>query len=250
MQCSPLVSTCLRLSTSSRITHACSDLSRRSGARVESAPDAELQPDDIILRVTATAIRDSDLHLYPGKIPGPEGGDILGHELMGLVEDAGPAVTSDKRGGRGGHSVCHRMWRMPFLRAGTVRRMRKEQPRPRCDRAGTQAHQRPAALFGYTKQYGGIDGGQSESVRAPKADVGPLKVPGSLSDGRVLFLSDILPTGYQAAKNARIAKGSSVAIFGAGPVAMMVAACARLLGAETIFMIDRLDYRLQFAAQT
>ena len=108
----------------------------------------------------------------------------------------------------------------------------------------------PAALFGYTKLYGGIDGGQSDFVRVPKANVGPFKVPGSLSDERVLFLSDILPTGYQAALNARIKQGSSVAIFGAGPVGLMSAACARLLGAETIYMVDQVDYRLRFAAET
>jgi threonine dehydrogenase-like Zn-dependent dehydrogenase len=114
-----------------------------------------------------------------------------------------------------------------------------------------RAHLTPsAALFGYSHLYGGVPGGQSELVRVPKANVGPFKVPGSLDDERVLFLSGILPTGYQAAENARIRQGASVAIFGAGPVGLMTAACARLMGAETIYMIDRLDYRLRFASDT
>lgn len=105
----------------------------------------------------------------------------------------------------------------------------------------------PAALFGYTHLYGGIAGGQAEYVRVPKANVGPLVVPDALTDEQVLFLSDILPTGYQAAVNAGIGPGSTVAIFGAGPVGLMSAACARMLGAERIFIVDELQYRLDFA---
>jgi threonine dehydrogenase-like Zn-dependent dehydrogenase len=137
-----------------------------------------------------------------------------------------------------------------LLRAGAVRLLRDHQRRAWRDYAGTHAHHPPDALFGYPKLHGGVDGGQSDFVRVPKANVGPMKVPGSLSDERVLFLSDILTAGYQAAMNARITQGSRVAIFGAGPVGLMAAACARLLGAETIYMIDQVDYRLQFAADT
>jgi threonine dehydrogenase-like Zn-dependent dehydrogenase len=108
----------------------------------------------------------------------------------------------------------------------------------------------PAALFGYSHLYGGVSGGQAEFVRVPKANVGPLRIPDGLSDEQVLFLSDILPTGYQAAINAGVKPGSSVAIFGAGPVGLMSAACCRLLGAETIFMVDHLAYRLDFAQRT
>ncbi|HAV72254.1 MAG TPA: glutathione-dependent formaldehyde dehydrogenase, partial [Stenotrophomonas sp.] len=108
----------------------------------------------------------------------------------------------------------------------------------------------PAALFGYSHLYGGVSGGQAEFVRVPKANVGPLRIPDALSDEQVLFLSDILPTGYQAAINAGVKPGSTVAIFGAGPVGLMSAACCRLLGAETIFMVDHLPYRLAFAQQT
>jgi threonine dehydrogenase-like Zn-dependent dehydrogenase len=104
-----------------------------------------------------------------------------------------------------------------------------------------------AALFGFTHNYGGVPGGQAEYARVPKANVGPIKIPDALTDEQVLFLSDILPTGYQAVLNADVKPGSSVAIFGAGPVGQMAAACARMLGAETIFMVDHHAYRLAFA---
>ncbi|MBS7675390.1 glutathione-dependent formaldehyde dehydrogenase, partial [Vibrio cholerae] len=104
-----------------------------------------------------------------------------------------------------------------------------------------------AALFGYSRLYGGIPGGQAEWVRVPKANTGPFKVPGTLADEKVLFLSDILPTAWQAVTNAGIGKGSSVAIYGAGPVGLLSAACAQMLGAEQIFMVDDHPYRLAYA---
>ena len=107
----------------------------------------------------------------------------------------------------------------------------------------------PAALFGYSHLYGGVPGGQAEYVRVPKGNVGPFKVPQLLSDDKALFLSDILPTAWQAAKNAQIQKGSSVAVFGAGPVGLLTIACARLLGAEQIFVVDHHPYRLRFAQE-
>jgi threonine dehydrogenase-like Zn-dependent dehydrogenase len=219
--------------------------------RVESVPDPALeQPDDIILRVTATAICGSDLHLYRGKIPAMKDGDILGHEFMGVVEDAGAQVTAVKRGDR----VV-----IPFVIACGQCFFCALEQYACCETTNTTAGATllerahitpPAALFGYSHLYGGVPGGQSELVRVPKANVGPFKVPGSLDDERVLFLSDILPTGYQAAENAKIRPGCSVAIFGAGPVGLMAAACARLMGAETIYIVDRVDYRLRFAADT
>jgi threonine dehydrogenase-like Zn-dependent dehydrogenase len=105
-----------------------------------------------------------------------------------------------------------------------------------------------AALFGYTHLYGGVPGGQAEHVRVPKANTGPLVVPMRLDDEQVLFLSDILPTAYQAVTNAEVVKGSTLVIFGAGPVGLLTAACARMIGARTIFMVDHHDYRLNFAA--
>lgn len=217
--------------------------------RVESVPDPALvNADDIVLRVTATAICGSDLHIFRGKIPKVESGDILGHEFMGIVEDAGRDVTTLKRGDRVvvpfviacGH--CFFCAQSEFACCETTNPGR-----------GAILNAKditpPAALFGYSHLYGGVPGGQAEFVRVPCANVGPLVVPGSLEDEQVLFLSDILPTGYQAAQNAGIKRGHTVAIFGAGPVGLMSAACARLLGAETIFMIDHHDFRLEFARE-
>jgi len=216
--------------------------------RVETMPDPTLlAPDDILLRVTATAICGSDLHLYHGKIPETRHGDIFGHEFMGIVEDAGPEVTNVSVGDR----VV-----IPFVIACGQCFFCAQEQFAACETTnpdqGASLRKRakmspPAALFGYSHLYGGVPGGQAEFVRVPKANVGPFKVPGNLPDERVLFLSDILPTGYQAVLNARIGKGSTVAIFGAGPVGLMAAACARMLGAERIFMVDEEAYRLDFA---
>jgi threonine dehydrogenase-like Zn-dependent dehydrogenase len=218
--------------------------------RVETVPDPILQDaQDIILRVTATAICGSDLHIYRGKIPGMKSGDILGHEFMGIVEDVGADVTHVKRGDRvvipftiacGECFFCNRTL---FAACETTNPGRGAILNKKDVRSG-------AGMFGYSHLYGGYAGGQAEFVRVPKANVGPLVIPAGLADEQVLFLSDILPTGYQAAVNGEIGPGSSVAIFGAGPVGYMAAASARLLGAEKIFMVDHNDYRLDFAERT
>ncbi|HMN81379.1 MAG TPA: zinc-dependent alcohol dehydrogenase [Burkholderiaceae bacterium] len=219
--------------------------------RIETVSDPVLiEPDDVIVRVTATAICGSDLHIYRGKIPMMKDGDILGHEFMGTVEEAGPQVTQLRRGDRvvvpftiscGGCFFCGKKLfaACENTNPGRGAILNKKELRP------------GAGLFGYSHLYGGYAGGQAQFVRVPKANVGPIVIPDStLADEQVLFLSDILPTGYQAATNARIEPGSSVAIFGAGPVGMMSAACARLLGAQRIFMIDHHPYRLAFARDT
>ncbi|WP_337052717.1 zinc-dependent alcohol dehydrogenase [Pseudoxanthomonas sp. USHLN014] len=216
--------------------------------RVETVPDPQLvEADDILLRVTATAICGSDLHLFHGKIPETRHGDIFGHEFMGVVEDAGSAVTEVSVGDR----VV-----IPFVIACGKCFFCENELFAACETTntdeGASVRKRskmtpPAALFGYSHLYGGVPGGQAEYVRVPKANVGPFAVPGSLADEKVLFLSDILPTGYQAVLNARVEPGSTVAIFGAGPVGLMAAACARMLGAERIFMVDSEQCRLNFA---
>jgi threonine dehydrogenase-like Zn-dependent dehydrogenase len=218
--------------------------------KIETVPDPIIeQPDDIILRVTATAICGSDLHLYRGKIPTVEHGDIFGHEFMGIVEDTGPSVTQVQRGDR----VV-----IPFVIACGDCFFCQQQLYAACettnDGRGANLNKKSippgAALFGYSRLYGGVPGGQAELVRVPKANVGPFKVPGTLADEKVLFLSDILPTAWQAVLNAQLGKGSSLAIFGAGPVGLLSAACARMLGAEQIFMIDHHEYRLAYAQKT
>lgn len=218
--------------------------------RVEDVPDPVLlAQDDVLLRVTATAICGSDLHIYRGKIPGMKDGDILGHEFMGIVEEVGPAVTALRPGDRvvvpfviacGSCFYCDKTL---FAACENTNPGRGAILNKKNATAG-------AGLFGYSHLYGGYPGGQAEYVRVPHGNVGPLKVPQVLSDEQVLFLSDILPTGYQAAVNAQIGAGSSVAIFGAGPVGLMSALAARFLGAEQVFMVDHNEYRLQFAQAT
>ncbi|HSI44250.1 MAG TPA: zinc-dependent alcohol dehydrogenase [Methylotenera sp.] len=215
--------------------------------RIETVPDPVLlEDDDVLLRVTATAICGSDLHLYRGKIPLVKDGDILGHEFMGIVEDTGSAVTRVRKGDRviipfviacGQCFFCQKSLfsACETTNSGRGAIMNKKDIRP------------SAALFGYSHLYGGVPGGQAELVRVPKGNVGPFPINGSLSDEQVLFLTDILPTGYQAVLNAEVQAGSTVAIYGAGPVGLMAAACARMRGAETIFMVDHHEYRLDFA---
>ena len=218
--------------------------------RVETVADpAVVAEDDILLRVTATAICGSDLHLYRGKVPGMKDGDIMGHEFMGVVEEAGPGVTQLRRGDRVvvpfviACGQCYYCTKTLFSACETTN-----------DGRGTIMNKKTATsgagLFGFSHFYGGYAGGQAEYVRVPKANVGPLKLPDVLSDEQVLFLSDILPTAYQACVNGQVTEGSTVAIFGAGPVGMLAVACARFLGAEKIFIIDHHDYRLKFAQDT
>lgn len=218
--------------------------------RVETVADPILEAaDDIILRVTATAICGSDLHLYRGKIPATEHGDIFGHEFMGIVEETGSAVTAVQRGDR----VV-----IPFVIACGDCFFCQQELFAACettnDGRGAILNKKSipsgAALFGFSHLYGAIPGGQAEYVRVPKANTGPFKVPRTLADEKVLFLSDILPTAFQAVSNTGIGQGSSIAIFGAGPVGLLSAACAKMLGAERIFMIDHHAYRLSYAQHT
>lgn len=215
--------------------------------RVETVPDPTLiESDDIVLRVTATAICGSDLHLFHGKIPETRHGDIFGHEFMGIVEEAGPAVTELKAGDRVVIPFVIACGQCFFCENDLFAACEATNPDQGASLRKRASMTPPAALFGYSHLYGGVPGGQAEFVRVPKANVGPFAVPGSLADEKVLFMSDILPTGYQAVLNAKIQAGSSVAIFGAGPVGLMAAACARMLGAEQIFMVDSEQYRLDF----
>lgn len=218
--------------------------------RVETVADPILQePDDVILKITATAICGSDLHMYRGKIPAMKHGDILGHEFMGEVVEAGSGVTRLAKGDRvvvpfviacGNCFFCDMQL---FSACETTNPDRGSIMNKKHLRSG-------AALFGFSHLYGGVPGGQAEYVRVPKANVGPIKIPSTLADEQVLFLSDILPTGYQAVVNTGVGKGGSLAIFGAGPVGQMAAASARMLGIEQIFMVDHHKYRLDFACET
>ncbi|HVT49697.1 MAG TPA: zinc-dependent alcohol dehydrogenase [Vicinamibacterales bacterium] len=216
--------------------------------RIETVPDPSiLNPRDAIVRVTATAICGSDLHLYDGVIPTLAAGDILGHEFMGEVVEVGSAITSLRPGDR----VV-----VPFTIAcgacGPCRVGRWSL----CDNSNPHAWMAEklygysaSGLFGYSHLYGGYAGGQAEYVRVPFADVGPVKVPAVLSDEQVLFLSDIFPTGYMAAENCAIQPGHVVAVWGCGPVGLLAVASAYLLGAARVIAIDRVPHRLALARE-
>lgn len=218
--------------------------------RVETVPDPVLeQEDDVVLRVTATAICGSDLHIFRGKIPDMESGDILGHEFMGIVEEAGKGAARLKKGDRVVVAFTIACGQCFFCNKALFAACESTNP-GRGAILNKKNVRSGAGLFGYSHLYGGYPGGQAEFVRVPKANVGPLVIPPGLADEQVLFLSDILLTGYQAAVNGDVGPGSTVAIFGAGPVGFMAAASARLLGAERIFMVDEHAYHLEFARIT
>ncbi|MDX3907166.1 MAG: zinc-dependent alcohol dehydrogenase [Pigmentiphaga sp.] len=217
--------------------------------RYDTVPDPRIeQPGDAIVKVSACAICGSDLHLYDGFMPGMKSGDIMGHEFMGEVVEVGPATRNLKVGDRvvvpftiacggceqcqrGNYSVCERTNRNKDL-------------------AEKAFGHSTAGLFGYTHLTGGYAGGQAEYVRVPHADTTHIKVPQGLTDEQVLFLGDILPTGWQAAVQCNIQPTDTVAIWGAGPVGQMAVRSAQLLGARQVVVIDRVSERLAMAAAT
>lgn len=213
---------------------------------VEDVPDPKiLNSRDAILKITSTAICGSDLHLYNGYIPTMEQGDILGHEFMGEVVEVGPDVKNLKVGDRVITPFLIACGNCFFCQRKLYSCCDNSNPKPEV--ADELYGYSGAALFGYTHMLGGFAGGQAEYVRVPFADVGPFKVPDTLSDEQVLFLTDIYPTGYMAADNCNIQPGDSVAVWGAGPVGLFAIKSAFLLGAEKVFAIDHYPARLQVA---
>ncbi|ARG62640.1 glutathione-dependent formaldehyde dehydrogenase [Mycobacterium kansasii] len=220
----------------------------RNSVEVQSVPDPEIRNDrDIIVRVTSTAICGSDLHIYDGYIPTVKHGDVLGHEFMGEVVEAGKAVSNLAVGDRvvvpfpiacGACSACEcDLYSLC------------ENSNPNAGMAEKLLGHSPAGLFGYSHMLGGFAGGQAEYARVPFADVGPLKIDDDLTDDQVLFLSDILPTGYMGAEMCGITPGDVVAVWGAGPVGLFAVASAYLLGAAKVIAIDRVPYRLELAGR-
>jgi threonine dehydrogenase-like Zn-dependent dehydrogenase len=213
---------------------------------VEQVPDPELiLPSDILLRITSTAICGSDLHLYNGFNPAMKKGDILGHEFMGEVVEVGSEVKRVRTGDRvvvPFNIACGRCY---FCERDEYSACENSNPNATAPEAETGYT--AAGLFGYSHMYGGYAGGQAEYVRVPYGDVGPLIVPEGIPDEHVLFLSDIFPTGYMAAENCNIRPGATIAIWGAGPVGLMAALSAKLLGAEQVISIDRVPERLALA---
>ena len=207
--------------------------------KVRNVGDPEIKnDDDIIVKVTSTAICGSDLHLIHGMIPNMPLGYILGHETMGIVEDAGKGVQKVKKGDRViipfpvscGHCwYCeHDLW-------------------SQCD--NSNANGEVGGILGYSKTYGGYDGGQAEYLRVPYANVGPTIVPEELADEQVLFLTDILPTSYWGVENGGVKKDDTVVVLGCGPVGLLSIKWAAFHGAKRIIAVDYVKYRLEHAKQ-
>src|SRR3712207_168247 len=215
---------------------------------VQSVPDPRiLNARDAIVRITSTAICGSDLHLLNGYVPTMKRGDILGHEFMGEVVEVGKGV--------GNLAVGDRVV-VPFpIACGNCRACEAE-AYSLCENSNPNARiaekffgHSPCGIFGYSHMTGGYAGGQAEYARVPFADVGPIKVDGDLSDEQVLFLSDILPTGYMGAEMCDISPGDTIAVWGCGPVGQFAIASAYLLGAERVVAIDRFPERLRMAKE-
>jgi threonine dehydrogenase-like Zn-dependent dehydrogenase len=208
---------------------------------LEDVPDPTIQePRDVVVRITSTAICGSDLHLYKVLGMWMEQGDILGHEPMGVVEAVGSEVEHVKPGDRVvvpfniscGH--CHMCSRQLFAQ---------------CETTQNREYGKGASLFGYTKMYGHVPGGQAEYLRVPQGHFGPVKVPEGPPDERFLYLSDILPTAWQAVQFADVPKGGSVTVYGLGPVGQFCARIARQLGVARVFAVDTVPERLEMAAR-
>src|ERR687898_677893 len=216
--------------------------------QVEEVPDPKIiNARDAIVKVSSTAICGSDLHLLQAYVPAMMPGDILGHEFMGEVVEVGSQVSTLKVGDR----VV-----VPFpIACGVCSACQKEMYSV-CENSNPNAWMAEklwghagAGVFGYSHLTGGCAGGQAEYARVPFADVGPLKVPDGMGDEQVLFLSDILPTGYMGAEMCDIKPGDVVAVWGCGPVGQFAIKCAYLLGAERVIGIDRFEYRLRLARE-
>jgi threonine dehydrogenase-like Zn-dependent dehydrogenase len=215
---------------------------------VQRVPDPTiLTPRDAIVRITSTAICGSDLHLYDGYIPTMESGDILGHEFMGEVVEVGRDVPNLAIGDRVVVPFPIACGRCDQCARGQFSLCENSNPNARI--AEKLWGYSPCGIFGYSHMLGGYAGGQAEYARVPYADVGPIKVPDGLSDEQVLFLSDILPTGYMAAEQCGIQPGDVIAVWGCGPVGQFAIKSAYLLGAERVIAIDRFPFRLAVARE-
>jgi threonine dehydrogenase-like Zn-dependent dehydrogenase len=223
----------------------------KEDVRVDDVADPVLlEPTDAIVRVTSTAICGSDLHLYAKLGPVMREGDILGHEAMGVVEEVGNEVHHIAPGDRVvvpfniSCGACYFCARQLYSQC---ERTRDEGPLARA--ASILRRGKGASLFGYTHLYGAVPGGQAELLRVPQAHFGPIKVPDGPPDHRFLYLSDVLPTAWQAVAYADVQAGTTVGVWGLGPIGQMCARVARYLGAERVLGIDRVPERLAMAAR-
>jgi S-(hydroxymethyl)glutathione dehydrogenase/alcohol dehydrogenase len=204
---------------------------------VEDVQDPEIKdPREMIIRVTSTAICGTDLHIYHGLMPQLEDGVVIGHEFMGIVEQVGKNVTKWKKGDRVIVPSSISCGECDMCRAGLG---------AHCVRSNS--HGEVGAIYGHGRALGGFQGGQAEYVCVPYADVNPIAVPDNLKDEQVLFLTDILPTAYWITDVCGVKPGDTVAVFGCGPVGLLSQRCAFFKGAERVFAVDHIDYRLEFA---
>lgn len=203
-------------------------------------PDPEIMhPKDAIVRVTRSCICGSDLHLYHGLVPDTRVGMTFGHEFTGIVEQVGSEVEKLKVGD-------HVM--VPFNIACGSCPFCQQELYGNCHESNAEATA-VGGIFGYSHTAGGFDGGQAEYVRVPYADIGPTVIPAGMHIEDAVLLTDVTPTGYQAAEMGGIQKGDTVVVFGAGPIGIMAARCSWLFGAGRVIIIDHLEYRLEFARQ-
>ena len=207
--------------------------------RVEKVPDPQIeQPTDAIIKITSSAICGSDLHLYEVLGPFMSPGDILGHEPMGIVEEVGSEVTQIKPGDRvviPFNISCGSCW---MCSRGLF---------AQCETTQVREHGKGARLFGYTSLYGAVPGGQAEYLRVPQAHFGPIKVPDNGPDEQYLFLSDVVPTAWQAVKYADVEPGGTLAVLGLGPIGQLATRIGRHLGADRVIGVDLVDARLDMA---
>jgi threonine dehydrogenase-like Zn-dependent dehydrogenase len=207
--------------------------------RVDTVPDPTIEePTDAIVRITSSGICGSDLHLYEVLGMFMTAGDILGHEPMGIVEEVGADVSHIAKGDRvviPFNISCGHCW------------MCDRELYSQCETTQVHEHEKGAALLGYTKLYGQVPGGQAEFLRVPQAQFGPIKVPHEMPDERYVYLSDVLPTAWQAVEYAQIPDGGTVAVFGLGPIGQMSARIARHRGASRVFAIDLVPERMAMA---
>lgn len=216
--------------------------------KCEEVPDPRIEDaGDVVIKVTSCAICGSDLHIYDGVMPHMHHGDVLGHETMGEVVEVGQGVTKLRVGDRVVVPFSIACGECFFCKRGYFSGCERSNP----DREVAKKYwmNSPAGLFGYSHMLGGYAGGQAEYLRVPYADVGPIKVPGGMTDDQALFLSDIFPTGYMAAEHCDIRQGDTIAVWGCGPVGQMAIRSAFLLGAERVFAIDCVPERLTMAAE-
>ncbi|HEX8653389.1 MAG TPA: zinc-dependent alcohol dehydrogenase [Pyrinomonadaceae bacterium] len=218
----------------------------KKDVRVENVPDPKiLNKRDAIVKITSTAICGSDLHLYNGFMPTMEKGDILGHEFMGEIVEVGTEVKNRKVGDRVVTAFPISCGNCFFCQQEMFSLC--ENSNPNAWMAEKMFGHSPCGIFGYSHLTGGFAGGQAEYARVPFADVGTLKIPDGIPDEKVLFLSDIFPTGYMGAEMCDIKPGDTVAVWGCGPVGQFSMASAYLLGAERVIGIDRFPERLRMA---